>query len=83
MATACASSVEIAAADAMEAVDLIYTHVHRMNQTAVAEEMQQKQMTVSDFFRQFECRPAGQERETMRECCGQTSNDRQSVSLHE
>jgi hypothetical protein len=40
------------------AVELVYTHVRRTYQATAAEEMREKQMTASDFFRQFEYRPA-------------------------
>jgi hypothetical protein len=40
-----------------QAVDLIYTHVRRAHQTAVADEMRQKKMTISDFFQQYAYRP--------------------------
>ncbi len=44
-----------------EAAELVYTHVRRMYQAAVAQEVREKQVTASDFFRQFDYRPAGHE----------------------
>ena len=41
-----------------QAVDLIYTHVRRAHQTAVADEMRQKQMTISEIFQQYAYRPS-------------------------
>ena len=43
-----------------KAVDLIYTHARRAYQTAIADEMRQKQMTISDFFQQYAYRPSSQ-----------------------
>lgn len=43
-----------------KAVDLIYTHVRRAHQSAVADGMRQKRMTISDFFQQYAYRPLNQ-----------------------
>ena len=40
-----------------KAVDLVYTPVRRAHQTAVADEMRQKQMTISDLFQQYAYQP--------------------------
>lgn len=43
-----------------QAVDLIYTHVRRAHQNAIAIEMRQKQMTTTDFFQQYAHRPSNE-----------------------
>ena len=43
-----------------KAVDLIYTHVRRAHQTAVADGLRQKQMTISEFFQQYAYRPSNE-----------------------
>ena len=40
-----------------KAVDLVYTHIRRAHQTAVANGMRQKQMTNKDFFQQYAYQP--------------------------
>ena len=40
-----------------KAVDLIYTHIRRAHQTAVADGARQKQMTIKDFFQQYAYQP--------------------------
>ena len=40
-----------------EAIDLIYTHIRRARQTAVADGMRQKQMTIKEFFEQYAYQP--------------------------